>query len=151
MEKAAGKEPENLFKKGERMITYRINEYFCGCKYLTTFSNSYQCPVHRKPKKTATLFCLICEERVTKRNIRAAARQKYCPECAEIIRRTQNRESWLTKYRGRYIKDQKYEYTGHESVGERDKRQLNDWYLSCMKPLPKVETPILDKYESAAN
>jgi len=146
VEKNAGKEQENLFKKGKRMITYKIIKYTCGCKYITTFINHYQCPVHKRMKAEVTLFCISCGHPVTRKNIRAAARQRYCFDCADIRRRAQNREGWLTKYRGRYVKDQKYEYTGKESRGEKDKRQLEEWYKSCFKPLPRVETPILERW-----
>lgn len=136
-------------------MNYKIIKYICNCSYVFIINpkkrilkKHFECPEHKRLKTQIILFCKICDKKIVKNNLRAAARQQYCNECGTTRRIEQNREGWQGKYKNRYRKNARVQES--ETQGERDRRQVNEWAEDCRKlfPLSVVEAPILNLWEA---
>jgi len=120
-------------------MNYRIVEYVCHCKYLWLDGGKRfpKCPVHKQVQKKITLFCKTCGVKVVTTPL--AGRRMRCFECSAY----KNKKS--VKKRAQQIYNEKHgietELTA-ESLGEKDERQLKEWFIKLQTRFKPQELAI---------
>ena len=140
-------------------VPFKVMVYLCGCSYILITDKEKQilkkhsfCPVHKKSKRYILLWCETCGLRI-EAVPHAGSRQKRCNECSGPFLLEYNRTVFRLKYVGRYKTKRKIQKSELQEFNEEE--DLNNYILylalaraikSMKRDLPKVETPILDKY-----
>ncbi|OEU68489.1 MAG: hypothetical protein BBJ57_07365 [Desulfobacterales bacterium PC51MH44] len=140
-------------------LPFKVMAYRCGCSYIyitdknkQILKNHSSCPVHKVSKTHILLWCEVCGLRI-EAPPRAGYRQIRCHGCGKAFLLEYNRLNYKTKYGGRYKTGPKKQKTELQEINEEDENAANvprlavaRFIKSMKQDLPKVETPILDKY-----
>jgi len=120
------------------MITYRIVQYRCTCKYIyfTVNSRPRKCPEHGKTQLSVTLWCDTCGNKLTVTPL--SGRTKRCYQCNMY----KQRKSINRRLQKSYNEKHDILELTDETLEEKDERHFNECFLEVEA---KFKPPVVEK------
>ena len=124
------------------MITYRIVQFRCNCRYIYTGVNNRpsKCQEHGTTQKSVTFWCDICGTKHTVKPL--SGLKKRCYWCSMYKQRGDINLAFQKKYN----KEHNIQELTSETLSEKDERHLDECFSKVRE---KFRPPVVDGINEA--